>query len=106
MVVVNNTLGRVFTDKRGSLRQGGCASMEWFAMGIDPLLRYLEKKLTCIPISSLPVLGPSQEGQVSPLPQLEERFKLMAYCDDVKPSLTSMAECFTIDKACKLFRLL
>jgi hypothetical protein len=38
-----------------------------------------------------------------PLPPLEERFKLMAYCDDVKPSVTSMAEFFTIDKACSLF---
>jgi hypothetical protein len=52
IVVVNNTLGRVFLDRRGSLRQGGCASIERFAMGIDPLLRYLEKRLTGIPISS------------------------------------------------------
>ena len=103
IVVVNINLGRVFIDKRGSLRQGGCASMEWFAMAIDPLLRYLDKRLTGILISSLPVLGPSLQGELMPLPPLEERFKLMAYCDDVKPSLTCMAEFFTIDKACKLF---
>ena len=103
IVVVNNTLGRVFLDKRGSLRQGGCASMEWFAFGIDPLLRYLEKRLTGILITSLPVLGPSLQGEVRPLPQLEERYKLMAYCDDVKPSVTSMSEFFTVDKACALF---
>ena len=39
IVVVNNKMGSVFLDVRGSLRQGGCASMEWFAFGIDPLLR-------------------------------------------------------------------
>ena len=38
ITVVNSKLGRVFMDKRGSLRQGGCGSMEWFAFGIDPLL--------------------------------------------------------------------
>ena len=31
--------------------------MFWFAVGIDPLLVYLEKRLTGIPISSLPVLA-------------------------------------------------
>ena len=45
IVSVNNKLGKVFQDKRGSLRQGGLASMEWFAFGIDPLLRYLDKRL-------------------------------------------------------------
>ena len=27
----------------------------------------------------------------------------MAYCDDVKPSITTMAEFFTVDQACSLF---
>ena len=103
ITVVNNQLGRVFLDKRGSLRQGGCASMEWFAFGIDPMLRFLEKRLQGIVVSSLPVHGPLPEGVAAPLPQLEECFKLMAYCDDVKPSVTSMAEFSTIDTACSLF---
>jgi hypothetical protein len=38
-----------------------------------------------------------------PLPPLEECFKLMAYCDDVKPSVTNMAEFKTIDEACTFF---
>lgn len=58
IVVVNNKLGRVFLDMRGSLRQGGCASMQWFGFGIDPLLRYLDRRLKGILITSLPVLGP------------------------------------------------
>ena len=66
-----------FMDKRGSLRQGGCGSMEWFAFGIDPLLRYLEKRLQGILITSLPILGPSQVGEQVPLPPMEERLKLM-----------------------------
>ena len=77
--------------------------MEWFAFGIDPMLRYLEKRLQGILITTLPVLGPTLEGAPSPLPPLEERFKLMAYCDDVKPSITSMAEFLTVDNACSLF---
>ena len=36
---------------------------------------------------------------------LEERFKLMAYCDNVKPSVTTMAEFFTVDRACTLFEM-
>ena len=47
--------------------------------------------------------GPSLPGEQVPLPPLEDRFKLMAYCDDVKPSVTSMSEFLTIDKACSLF---
>ena len=46
VVVVNNKLGQVFSDSRGSLRQGGLASMEWFPFEIDPLLRFKERYLT------------------------------------------------------------
>ena len=87
-------MGRVFNDVRGSLRQGGCASMTWFSLGIDPLLRYLEKRLQGILVSSLPVLGPVLHGDKMPLPPLEERFKLMAYCDDVKPAVSTMLVLF------------
>ena len=67
------------------------------------LVRYLDKRLQGILISSLPVSGPSLQGEFCPLPPMEERFKLMAYCDDIKPSITSMAEFSTIDQACSLF---
>ena len=43
------------------------------------------------------------QGEKMPLAPMEEKFKLIAYCDDVKPSVTSMAEFFTVDKACALF---
>ena len=77
--------------------------MEWFSYGIDPLLRYLERRLQGILISSIPVHGPSFQGEKHPLPPLEERFKLMAYCDDVKPVISTMAEFSLVDKACTLF---
>ena len=105
IVVVNNKLGKTITDKRGSLRQGGLASMEWFAFGIDPLLRYLEQRLEGIPIVSVPLQGPSNISDKWPLPPIEERFKLMAYCDDVKPSISSMSEFFVVDKGCHLFEV-
>ena len=89
ITVVNYKFGRVFLDRRGSLRQEGCVSTEWFCFGIDPLVRYLENRLQGIPISSLPVLGPACHGEMSPLPPKEERFQLMAYCDNIKPSITS-----------------
>ena len=103
IVVVNNKLGKVFQDKRGYLRQGGCASMIWFGFGIDSLLRYLEKRLQGILVTSLSVLGPANFVALMSLPPMEERYKLMAYCDDVKPSVTCMNEFTIINTACTLF---
>ena len=77
--------------------------MEWFGFGVDSLLRFIERRLKGILLTSIPVLGPSLQGDRAPLPPLEERFKLMAYCDDVKPTVSCMSEFFTIDKACTLF---
>ena len=105
VVVVNNKPGQMILDLRGSLRQGGLASMEWFAFGIDPLLRFLDKRLEGIPIVSLPLFGPCMKDEQWPLSPLQERFKLMAYCDDLKPSITCMSEFITVDKACQLFEL-
>ena len=105
IVVVNNSHGRILHDKRSSLRQGGCASMDWFCFGIDPLIRYLEKRLQGILIYSTPLQGPLLQGEKMPMAPLEERFIVMAYCDDIKPSVSSMSEFITVDKACSLFEL-
>ena len=67
VVVVNNKMGRAFTNVRLSLRQGDLPSMFWFAYAIDPLLIYLEKRLTGLPIYKLPVSGPALRGE-PPLP--------------------------------------
>ena len=103
MVVVNNLLGETFLNIRGSLRQGDVPSMFWFATGIDPLLVYLERRLKGIPITSLTVAGPTEEHAISPqLPQCEQSYKVIAYADDVKPSITSMQEFLMFDQACSM----
>ena len=103
IVVVNNILGESFTNHRWSLRQGDVPSMYWFAYGIDPLLDYLEKRLTGILIHALPLHGPSPVGAASPLPPLEVRYKVVGYADDMKPAITSMQEFILVDSASALF---
>ena len=103
VVVVNNLLGKTFQNIRGSLRQGDVPSMYWFAIGIDPLLVYLERRLSGIPITSLPVAGPPTENAASPLlPPCQQSYKVIAYADDVKPSITTMQEFFLVDQACSM----
>ena len=77
--------------------------MEWFAVGIDPLLIFLERNLRGIPVISLLVLGPSAIGEEAPLPPLKEMFKLVAYCDDVKPAITDLNEFCIADNGASLF---
>ena len=77
--------------------------MHWFAYGIDPLLDYLDKRLTGILIHSLPLHGPSPVGAASPLPPLEVRYKVVGYADDMKPAVTSMQEFILVDSASALF---
>ena len=103
MVVVNKMLGNSIPNTRGSLREGDVPSMYWFGVGIDPLLVYLEKRLSGIPIASLPVHGPTLETSPQPtLQHTQQLYKLVAYADDVKPSITSMQEFFLVDNACAL----
>ena len=103
IVVVNNVLGKSFTNHRWSLRQGDVPSMYWFAYGIDPLLDFLDKRLNGILIHSLPVHGPSPAGAADPLPPLEQRYKVVGYADDLKPAITSMQEFALVDTASALF---
>ena len=46
---------------------------------------------------------PSPLDQPSSMPPLEDRFKFMAYCDDVKPCVTSKIEFYIINNGCTLF---
>ena len=64
---------------------------------------FIDRRLTGILIYSTPVSGPSHEGQSSPLPPLEARYKVQGYLDDCKPAITCMSEFALIDKACDLF---
>ena len=102
IVVVNNIPGAAVKNIRLTLRQGDVPSMELFSFGIDPLLCLLERVLTGILITSVPVLGPSQLHE-PPLPPLELRYKVIGYADDSKPAITSMEEFVIVDKSLSLF---
>ena len=85
------------------MRQGDRPSEIWFCYGIDPLISYLAKRLKGILIHSLPASGPSQLGSPSPLPPAEQRYKVLVYLDDLKPSITTMSEFSLLDRACRMF---
>jgi hypothetical protein len=102
--VVNNVAGKTIINNRLSLRQGDIPSMYFFAFGIDPLISYLEKRLTGILITSLPPHGPVQEhSQSQVLPALEERYNVVSYADDLKPAITTMGEFSLVNHASALF---
>ena len=102
--IVNNVRGRPIKNLRESLRQGCPGSMGWFSVAIDPLLLYLLRTLTGIPICSLPCPGPSLRDGTPPQP-LTEKYKVFGYADDVKPGVSNMSEFTLVDKAAKLFEL-
>ena len=66
------------------------------------MLTYLEKRLQGILISSLPLHGPVLLGSPS-IGQLEERYKVIGYADDIKPAITTMQEFSLVDNAMHLF---
>ena len=65
--------------------------MGWFSIGIDPLLLLLERTLQGIPICSLPGFGPVEEHQTQVLP-IEKRYTVYGLADDIKASVSCMAE--------------
>ena len=104
VIVVNNIEGKCIPNRRLSLRQGDVPSMFFFAYGIDPLITYLERRLTGILICSMPVLVPTVEGEgYVTLPALEERYKVISYADDLKPAVVSMEEFSLVNTASALF---
>ena len=102
--VVNNVLGKPLNNTRGNLRQGCPGSMGWFGIAIDPLLIYLCKRLTGIPIYSLPTCGPALEDGTQPQ-AVSELYAVTGYADDIKPAVTTMAEFTLVNQAAKLFEL-
>ena len=104
IIVVNNIEGKCVKNIRLSLRQGDIPSMFFFAYGIDPLITFLERRLTGILICSMPVFGPTQEtSRTRVLPPLEERYKVVSYADDLKPAVVTMEEFSLVDNASALF---
>ena len=123
IIVVNNTPGKCIENIRLTIRQGDKMSMEIFTFGIDPVLEYLETRLQGILIHSLPVHGPipapppppphrpgrrtpprrRHQNNTTTLPHLEFRYKLIGYCDDLKPSITTMEEFLIVDRCMMIF---
>ena len=79
--------GKIIHKKRLTLRQGDCPSSLWFGYAIDPLLIYLERRLSGIPLHSKPCFGPTKSNSKNKIPPIEAKFKLIGYCDDVKPAV-------------------
>ena len=94
VVVVNNVQGSCFLNTRWSVRQGDRPSSIFFCYGLDPHLDWLEKRLRGIPIYTINFFTPATST---------ENYKLMAYVDDVKPSVSSMQEFKIIDQGSALF---
>ena len=87
-----------------SLRQGDIPSIFFFAFGIDPLITFLERRLKGIHITSFPQEGPTiKDSPVQRLPDVEERYRVVSYADDLKPAITSLEEFDLVNKASEMF---
>ena len=102
IVVVNNTLGKKFENRRLSIRQGDRPSSVLFCYGIDPHLEWLERRLRGITIYSMPAAGPLMENETLPL-TVKETYRVVGYIDDVKPAITAMNEFVIVDQGSALF---
>jgi len=91
MSYINGSMSKLIMDLSGNLRQGGCGSMEIFAVGVNPLLQLLEDKLKGVTIYSTPVQGPVQENEEE-LKPLEKVVKVVGFVDDACPVVTSEEE--------------
>ena len=73
-----------------------------FLYNIDPVIVYLEKRLTGVLLYKYPVAGPTLPNQEA-LPALEDKYTIKGYADDLKPVIKSMAEFVMIDKVVGVF---
>ena len=96
--MVNNVPGKAIPNRRGTLSQGCPTSMNWFAIGIDPLLFYLERRLQGNLMHSLPTARPKLKNGIQP-EAVEKRYKAYGLADDVKPAVSCMAEFTLVDQA-------
>ena len=94
IVVVNNVHGSCFVNNRWSIRQGDRPSSILFCYRLDPHLYWLDNRLKGIPI---------YKNNFFSVNNSTETYKFVAYVDDVKPSITSMAEFSLVDKGSSLF---
>ena len=101
--VVNSVLCKPIENSRRTLRQGDCPSSIWFCYGIDPLLIWLGNRLQGITIHSAKVLGPLNHDQKTPLKNFEYKYKVVGFCDDIKPAIITMDEFRIADLGASMF---
>jgi len=101
--VVNNVKSRHIKNTRMTVRQGDIPSTVWFGYGIDPLLDFLKKRLQGIELVSKIVSGPRNKGQTRKLEPITVKYKVMGYCDDLKPAITCDDDYNVIEKGVTLF---
>ena len=102
VVVVNDIPGKCFKNNYMSIRQGDRPSSTLFCFGIDPHIAWLERRLKGILIYKQSAEGPTLPGTIF-RPQVETRYKIIGYIDDIKPAVTSMNEFQIIDRGAALF---
>ena len=73
-----------------------------FCYGIDPHLVQLGARLKGITLYTAPTYGPVLPDQL-PLEPTTEKYKLVGYCDDCKPAVTSMAEFSLVERETRMF---
>merc|ERR1712240_411073 len=101
--IINSIPGKRIKNQRVTLRQGDCPSSLWFGIAIDPLLAYMNRRLSGITLISKPTYGPLYVNAKNRLDPIEEKLKLIGYCDDVKPTISKRSEFELIEKAVSLF---
>ena len=92
VVVINNIHGKCFINIRWSIRQGDRPSSILFCFGLDPHLDWLENRLTGILVHKNPL-------NCTP----PEIYKIIAYVDGVKPSITCINEFSIVNRGSSLF---
>ena len=77
--------------------------MVWFGYGVDPLLHFLQKHLQGIKVLSQIAAGPVLKGAPRKLPTIDHYYKLVGYCDDVKPTITCNEDYDAIEIGANMF---
>ena len=100
--LINDVIQPKIENKRLALAQGDGLSCFTFNFAIDALVTYIEKRLEGIKIFSIPTQGPSHPKWGKP-PEIELRYKVCGFLDDLKPGIVKREEFFMVDNAIRLF---
>ena len=83
-----------------SIRQGDPIAMLLYIIYIEPLLIFIERRITGLPIENM---AQSEERRVAGLPAKNVRQSVEAFCDDVNIITSDLNDLKVVDKAVILF---